>query len=337
MAMEALKRKLGAFVKVGEWGKEMIMTDAPSTKTRSQGTGLLIGCGRMGQRHLKHLSSNPKIGNFHLVDAQHPDLSSLPGRQAGYFRSLEAALETSPSWAIVAVSTPAHYEVAVPLLERGIAVLMEKPLAPTTTQCAELLKIAERHRSPLYVGHVERFNPVVFALGKFLKSGVAGKVHTLHLTRWGAAPAEVLPGNNVVVDLTVHDIDILHSFGYTPKLLSAQMLFKESHVDHVEAILDLGASTSSVISTSWRSSVRKRAIRVLSEHGAIEANLLTQSLSWEGAPLELPHVVPTEPLEAQLEAFLSAIDGQPSLSCSGAEGARAVGFTESILSCNLPQ
>lgn len=292
---------------------------------KSVGPGLLVGCGRMGQRHLKHLNLSPNVGTFYLVDPQHPDLGSLAGRQAGYFTSLESALEVKPAWAVVAVSTPAHFAVAVSLLERGVAVLMEKPLAPTPEECSRLISLAQKHDAPLYVGHVERFNPVVFALGSFLRSGTPGKIHSLHLTRWGAAPAEVQSGNNVVVDLSVHDIDILHSFGFVPKLVKAQGLRAPiGHVDHLEALLELDSDTNALLSTSWRSPVRKRTIRALCEKGIVEADLIAQALTWEGASIDLPVIVPAEPLGAQLESFLEAIANKKTLSCTAHEGARAI-------------
>jgi UDP-N-acetylglucosamine 3-dehydrogenase len=293
--------------------------------------GVLVGCGRMGQRHLKYLNQSTRVGSFCIVD---PAVLQVEGRHKAIFATIDEALALKPKWAVVAVSTPYHLDVGLALMKAGVATLMEKPLAPTVEQCRKLLDASEATKTPLFVGHVERFNPAVKALRDFLKSGAAGKIEAVHVARYGAAPAEVLAGNNVVVDLTVHDIDILFSLGLSPKLSSALNLKATAgHIDHTDSLFAVGKNEAMAsLSTSWRSPVRKRVIRALCSKGIAEVDLMAQTLKWEGEPAALPEVKPVETLGAQLDAFLDALEGKSSPLCIAQDGAGVVELAESIVS-----
>jgi UDP-N-acetylglucosamine 3-dehydrogenase len=285
----------------------------------------------MGQRHLKYLNQSERVREFYVVD---PVVSSVVVAEKckGIFSNLEEALAVGPQWAVVAVSTPFHFDVGVRLLRSGVATLMEKPLAPTFEQSRELVNLSRETGTPLFVGHIERFNPGVRALRTFLKSGAAGTLQSLHITRYGPAPVEVLPGNNVVVDLTVHDIDIIYSLGFEPILSSALNLkHVRGYVDHSDSLLELQDGALASLSTSWRSPVRKRSIRALCSKGIVEVNLLNQKIHWEGETAVLPVIEPVETLGAQLSAFWVALDLKSSDICPAHEAASVVRLAEDIL------
>ncbi len=103
----------------------------------------------------------------------------------------------------VAVPTVYHAEVAIPLLSRGIAVLVEKPLAPDSVSAQQLVEAARKHGTLLQVGHSERFNPVVQAM---LRMGVSPRfIETHRISPFTFRSADI----GVVFDMMIHDIDIV--------------------------------------------------------------------------------------------------------------------------------
>lgn len=299
-------------------------------------SGFLVGCGRMGLRHIKYLNASQQIKKFCIIDPFIDESSISSAKCVGVYKNLDSALNGDnpmiPKWGIIATPTPLHFDVAIKLLEKGIPLLVEKPLAPTSAQCNKLLEASKANQAPLFVGHTERFNPTVSALKQFLSSEIAGQVQSIHITRWGPAPAEVMKGNNVVVDLTVHDIDILHSLGFSIELVNALRKESSGYTDHLEATLKLNNDTPCTISTSWRSQARSRIIKVLFNEGILTADLMGQKFHWEGdQTITPPNVVSAEPLGEQLDSFLSALSDVPSSLCTGEEGSRAVELAELIL------
>lgn len=296
-------------------------------------TGLLVGCGRMGQRHLKYLNQTLRLGDFYIVDPTQPNVE---GRHLGMLKNLEEGLQKKPSWAIVAVSTPFHFEVGEKLLKAGVTTLMEKPLAPTFEECQKLLQLSELTKTPLYVGHVERFNPVIKTVRDGLASGGAGPIQCLHIARYGSAPAEVNGSNNVVVDLTVHDIDILFSLGLLPEFQTALNLKSPSgYIDHSDSLFLTQNNALVSLSTSWRSAVRKRTLRILCERGIIEADLVAQTITWSGPEIKWDPISPIETLGVQLNAFADAIEGRDTILCPATHASKVVELAEKIVLFNM--
>lgn len=112
--------------------------------------------------------------------------------------------------ASVAVPAKGHYEVARDLLEAGIHVLVEKPITRTVAEARELVDLARERGVVLQVGHLERFNPAFAALPDALRS--PGYIETHRLTKWQNRNADV----SVVLDLMIHDIDLVHALMRAP-------------------------------------------------------------------------------------------------------------------------
>ncbi len=309
------------------------------------GRGLLIGFGRMGQRHFKHLLESPLAKQFAIVDQMPPDRAFTEKHPDIRFYSDAsiAVAEENPKWAIIAVSTTAHHSVALPLIQAGIHVLIEKPIAPTESEGRELIEEARKTGAKVFVGHSERFNPVVVALRTFLQAHDVRNIHSISLTRWGAAPAQVDPGNNVVLDLTVHDIDILHSLGFCLGNIQSSLLSRgsgnESYVAQCEVIANLSKQKNSqakesiaTLSTSWNSPERLRLIRLLSDKGILEADLLNQQLTWAGDKnFKAPEISKQFPIELQLSAFIESLNGKTSDICTAEQGLEAILVAQKIL------
>ncbi len=163
----------------------------------------VIGAGRMGKHHARIYSELDGCELVAVVDKdidRAREVASQYGTQA--FTSV-ADVNAALDAVTVAVPTVYHAEVAIPLLEQRVAVLVEKPLAPDSTAARRLLEASRRHNTLLQVGHSERFNPVVQAM---LRLEVTPRyVETMRVSPFTFRSADI----GVVFDMMIHDIDIV--------------------------------------------------------------------------------------------------------------------------------
>src|SRR5947209_1189056 len=205
----------------------------------------VIGVGHLGQAHARVLST---LDDVELVGVA--DVSAAQARQVADRHNTRAythygALLDRADAACIVVPTSHHYSVATAFLERGIPLLIEKPIAPTVAQAQELVDLARRKGVVLQVGHIERFNPAFEKLcgrpirPKFVECERHGPF-TGRSTDIGA-----------VLDLMVHDLDLLHAldgsavvdveamgitvFGGHEDLVNARLRFASGCVAHVTA------------------------------------------------------------------------------------------------------
>lgn len=163
----------------------------------------VIGAGHMGRHHARIYSEIPDCELVAVVDKDLDRARKIArefgGRPAAHVSDVVEEFDA----ASVAVPTVFHGEVAIPLLERGIAVLVEKPLAPDVESAGRLLDAARRTGGILQVGHSERFNPVVQAM---LRMKVRPRfIETHRISPFTFRSADI----GVVLDMMIHDIDIV--------------------------------------------------------------------------------------------------------------------------------
>src|SRR5205823_2165792 len=127
---------------------------------------------------------------------------------AGYTDYRRMIEETRPDLAVVVVPTILHFEVASYMLDRGINVLVEKPMTDTIEEALALIELAQVRGVKLAVGHVERFNPAVIEVKRRLVAGQLGQVFHLLARRLGPFPPRIRDVG-VTLDLATHDIDIM--------------------------------------------------------------------------------------------------------------------------------
>ncbi len=163
----------------------------------------VVGVGHMGRNHARIYGELDGCELVGVVDKDLDRARQVAGQHGGQAVSRFADLTSSVDAASVAVPTVYHAEVAIPLLERGIAVLVEKPLAPDAVSARQLVEAARKHGCLLQVGHSERFNPVVQAM---LRMQVAPRfIETHRISPFTFRSADI----GVVFDMMIHDIDIV--------------------------------------------------------------------------------------------------------------------------------
>lgn len=157
----------------------------------------------MGRHHVRKYAEMPGVRLVAVVDANVERARALAepaGAKSGPALTAEMGEVRAVS---VAVPTVHHLAVAGPLIERGIGVLIEKPLAPTLAEAAQIAELAEKHRAVVAVGHTERFNPAVRAVDRL---GIRPKfVESHRISPFTFRSADV----GVIFDMMIHDIDIL--------------------------------------------------------------------------------------------------------------------------------
>jgi predicted dehydrogenase len=312
----------------------------------------LAGLGAMGRNHLRHLASRPDCS---LTAVGDPDPSTLEAGVAltsarGWADPLAMIQEAEIDALVVAAPTLAHADLAHAAIERGLPVLVEKPLAATVDEGLALVQAARRRGVPLQVGHVERFNPAVQKLGRLLADGWVGTVYSLTSRRAGPYPARIRDVG-VTVDLATHDGDILSWIaGERPVRVYAELARRVDavHEDLLFGLLHFRSGATGMLDVNWLTPSKRRQLSVVGEAGMFELDYLTQRLAFTRADTSKPtsihgyattfqgemaviEVPSREPLEAELDAFLQVArdGGQPVV--DGADGLWAVAIATTLL------
>ena len=177
----------------------------------------VVGAGAFGRNHLRVYRELEQAGaGVELAACVEPDTGRAAAVEAEYgipvFASVEEMLHADArlSAATVAVPTVQHHAVALALLDAGLDVLVEKPIAATLAEADDMAGRAERAGRVLQVGHLERFNPAVFAVQPRLKRPMFFEAHRLSVFTPRSLDVDV------VLDLMIHDLDIVLTFAASP-------------------------------------------------------------------------------------------------------------------------
>src|SRR5882724_7325947 len=161
----------------------------------------VIGAGIMGSNHARVLAGLPDATLVGIVDP-------LPEHRCRAFASLEELIAEGVDAVTIAAPTHLHHEIALTCIARHIHVLVEKPIASSVEEGRDIVAAARRAGVTLMVGHVERFNPAVAAI----KQAISGEdILSIAITRVGPFPPR-MSNVGVVIDLAVHDIDLIRWF-----------------------------------------------------------------------------------------------------------------------------
>lgn len=305
------------------------MTASPRTPLRAA----VIGAGAMGRNHIRVLTEVNDVDLVGVADSSAGNLdSALRGRTVRrYFDAAKMLDEQNPAFVVVATPTVMHYEMCELALERGIHVLVEKPIAASRDEAEGMAKLAEANGVHLGVGHVERYNPAILQLRDRITRGEGGEVHLLAARRTGPFPARIRDVG-VISDLATHDVDIMMML----TLSSVERVYAETakrihrtHEDLFCGTLRFEDGQIGLLDINWLTPFKTRELSVVCERGTFVANYLTQELTFyenadsaggwdslatltgvtEGNMIRY-QVDRVEPLRAEIEAFTLAIRGE---------------------------
>ena len=323
-------------------------------------TAVVIGAGAIGQQHLRVLSELPGVELIAAVDALVDVRRSLADRGIAPFETIDQLLSTRvPDLAVVSTPTDEHAAAAMTLMQAGVNVLIEKPIAATSQQAADLIKARDTAGVKATVGHIERFNPAVLALRSRVSAGELGEIFTISTERVGPFPQRI-KDVGVAKDLATHDLDLVSWVGGSRiEGLSARSASRtgRGHEDIVMITGELGNGVPFNSVVDWLTPVKRRTLKVLGERGMLLADTVTSDLhlyengekrsEWE-VTRALRGVTEgnvtrfalerREPLRSELEAFCDWIRSGERGNCVSLEdGAAALlGAEQAIASASRP-
>ena len=296
----------------------------------------VIGVGALGQHHARHLAQLDHVrlvGVYDIDEARAAQVAATLGTTA--FQDLDQLLGRIEA-VTVAVPTPAHAEVGLRALERGVPVLMEKPLASTLAEADDLIAAARQHQVQLQVGHIERYNRALRAAEAYLDS--PRYIESLRLAPFQPRGTDVA----VVLDLMIHDLDlVLHLTGSVATEVRASGLpVLSPHLDIANARVEFANGAVALATASRVARDRVRRLRLFQPNGYFSLDLATGAgefmrvrQGWQpGTGRELADVVERIVLEApeadalflELQSFVHAVHGERDVVVRGEEGRAAL-------------
>jgi hypothetical protein len=277
----------------------------------------VVGVGTMGSNHARVLAG---LSGVQLVGVADPDRAQrdLVTGHLGCpaVKDLDGLLELGLDAVTIAAPTHLHREIALRCIERGIHVLVEKPIASTVEEGDDIIAAARRAGLTLMVGHVERFNPAVQAI----KEAIRGEdILSIAITRVGPFPPR-MSNVGVVIDLAVHDIDLIRWFTDSD-IVEVQPQLSNAVAEREDIALLQFRTASGVlahINTNWLTPFKARNVTVATRGKYVMGDLLTRQVtecfgfqadgSYSMRHLSVGH---DEPLRAELIAFIDAVrDGK---------------------------
>ena len=294
----------------------------------------MVGVGVFGRNHARVYKELEKQGEpVRLLGVVDPDIYRADAVASEFgcrgFGSVEQMLTTRGELQAASVAAPTlhHLAVARQLMQAGVDVLIEKPLAATLAEAEELVSLAARHERIAQVGHLERFNPAVRATVPLLTQPMFFEVHRLSV--FTPRSLDV----NVVLDLMIHDLDIVLAFAKSPvkEVRAVGLPILSGKVDIANVRLELESGCVANFTASRVSTERVRKLRffqprqyVSLDYGRQEVLVFTvgedgaaaegKSGAMSGSPsvnpqigVTKPPVASEEPLHAELKAFLRAV------------------------------
>ena len=293
----------------------------------------VLGAGAMGRRHARVLSNHARFEVVGVLDLD--DETSRAVCEEWGLPHLASEREAFDRAEAVVVATP--IQAHAPMVRRALAarkhVLVEKPIAGRVSDARALLEVAEGSGSLLFVGHSERFNPVVCALAERVPPN---DVLAMELRRLGAIRDSGARMHGALLNLGVHDLDLIayltksaltlrHAIGRESR--TARLSPHEGPEDVAHVLVRTGSGAAGHVYVDQRPSVRTRTIALTTRSQVFYGDLLTPSLSVTCRMTGVREAIALstdEPLALQAQAFADALDGLPSEIATGFDGARAL-------------
>jgi predicted dehydrogenase len=281
----------------------------------------VVGVGYLGRFHALIHARHPQVNLVGVMDTN-PEQAAKVAAEAGCqaFDNLDPLLQQVDAVSIV-VPTSLHLEVTRPFLEKGIHVLLEKPIAATTEQGSEIVRLAEQAGVILQIGHLERFNAGVMALAERIKQPRFIEAH--RMSPFVARATDV----DVVSDLMIHDIDIILALVNSDitQISAVGSAVLTDHIDIANARLEFANGAVANVIASRVSREKMRRIRVFEHHRYQALDFNDQTLDevypesrsgqdWPEIVHERLEIEPVKPLDAEIDAFVQcARSGQAPL------------------------
>lgn len=313
----------------------------------------VIGVGHLGSLHARMFA---EIGSAELVgvfDVNSDHMRSIAGElNTKTFLSADDLLQNVEAVSI-ATPTNTHFEIARKAIERGVHVFIEKPITKTTAEAESLLQTARRHHVKIQVGHIERFNPAILALDRYKLEPMFIESH--RLAQFNPRGSDVA----VVLDLMIHDIDIIISLVHSPveEIDANGVAVVSDSIDIANARIRFANGCVANVTASRISQKKMRKMRMFQRDAYISVDFLegdaevfrivgqneespggTTKLGAIGAGTmkrdivyERPEVKEVNALKVELELFVDAVRSNRDPLVTGEDGLNALRVAHDII------
>jgi predicted dehydrogenase len=306
----------------------------------------VIGVGAFGRNHARVYQQLQQAGSVRLVGVVDPNTAQADAMAREFsckaFGSVEQMLTTHSEVqaASVAVPTVLHLGIARALMEAGVDVLIEKPVAATLAEADELLRVASEHKRVAQVGHLERFNPAVRATLPLINRPMFFEVHRLSVFSPRALDVDV------VLDLMIHDLDVVLTFvkSDVKEIRAVGLPILSGKVDIANVRIEFESGCVANFTASRVSTERVRKLRFFQAGQYISIDYGRQDVlmfsvgGTAGEPsvnpqiaMSKPPITAEEPLLAEIKAFLQSVRDRSRPVVSLEDGRRALELGLAIL------
>jgi len=291
----------------------------------------LVVLGSMGQNHYKTILANDSINFVGVVE---PNTEMVNNINVQHYKDVESLLENEQvDFAVIATPTSTHLEVAKKFLEKGIDLLVEKPIARNSAEAKQMIKIAHKNKCKLIVGHIERFNPAIQAVLPRLKN--EDIIH-FEASRMSGYPKRITDVG-VKVDLSIHDVDLMNLL--SPSNISECYSLESSNInennDDAVFIMKFYNGALATIRTSWLFPYRERKIKLLTRDKYYVIDLFNKqaTIYFQNEPggfvVESLEINSKDALSEQLSSFVEYLKtGNRGSLCDGEMAGLALSYVE---------
>lgn len=306
----------------------------------------VIGAGKMGQNHLRVFNQLKDVEVVGVYDLQLKNAEAAAEMyQCEAFRDVSQIILSGIDAVSIASSTSSHYDLGKYFLDHGISCLIEKPLAQTREECNALIEAALLNNAILMVGHIERFNPAVRQLVSILRGGY--EIRAIEARRMSFASSRITDVD-VVMDLMVHDIDIILCLLKYPAIKKMEATsFKSSNSnDYVSTLLSFDGGTLANITASRITQNKIRELFITTDKALITLDFISQEIflhRQQAEPIETEDgsyifdlqservvIRNSEPLVEELKHFIGCVKNKSRPEVGGKEALSALEVVWSI-------
>lgn len=289
----------------------------------------VIGVGAMGRHHARVYSEMEGVELVGVADVdgkKAKEIAEMYGTNA--YTNHKELLKRDLDAVSVAVPTTLHKDVALDVIDAGVHLLVEKPIADSLENACTIINAAEDAGLKLMVGHIERFNPAVMALNDLMRKNMLGDVVSISGRRVGPYPPRI-KDVGVIIDIAIHDIDVI-SFLYGEPAVEVYAIAGNGsrhfeHEDYASILLRYGDNKSGVVEANWLTPRKIRRLSVIGVERVAYLDYINQRLILdENGEIRDVEVKRAEPLKNELTHFIDAVERNSKIMSSGEEGLKAL-------------
>ncbi len=293
---------------------------------------VVVGTGSMGYNHARVCS---ELGILAGVIDQDTSSAKRVGElfDVPYYSDFEHGLEDiEPIGAIIATPTFTHNKLAKVALERGVNILVEKPISDNLVSGEEIVNLAIDRGLVCAVGHIERFNPIIKTTKRLIERGDLGEIITISSRRVSNFPGRIRDVG-VILDLGIHDIDnSIFLMGSKPISVycTGGTHNDIEHEDHVTMTVRFENGKSAVMEVNWITPMKVRKLSLTCDMGHVELDYIDQSITMSSSRFVKPEEETQFPAKIEFDKKSLPVEKDEPLKLE------IVDFVDSICSDNQP-